>query len=168
MRLRCKPRARGTRALPGQARLDQSPGQAESISQLAQPERSDSLGAHASRVLFGRTEGAHIDFMSYEWFIALRYLRARRREAAMSVNTAIAVAGIALGVAALIVALALMVGFRSEVQDKIPCRYRSPQSPPIRQRRYRRLPGSRRKTQPGARRPSCRCNHLCAGPAQFG
>jgi lipoprotein-releasing system permease protein len=57
--------------------------------------------------------------MSYEWFIALRYLRARRREAAMSVNTAIAVAGIALGVAALIVALALMVGFRSEVQDKI-------------------------------------------------
>jgi len=57
--------------------------------------------------------------MSYEWFIALRYLKARRREAAMSVNTAIAVAGIALGVAALIVALALMVGFRSEVQDKI-------------------------------------------------
>jgi len=57
--------------------------------------------------------------MSYEWFIALRYLRARRRQATMSVNTAIAVCGIALGVAALIVALALMVGFRSEVQDRI-------------------------------------------------
>jgi hypothetical protein len=50
--------ARGTRALPGRASFDQSPGQAVSISQVAQSERSDSLGAHASRVLFGRTFGA--------------------------------------------------------------------------------------------------------------
>ncbi len=57
--------------------------------------------------------------MSYELFIALRYLRARRRQTAVSVITAIAVAGIALGVAALIVAQALIVGFRSDIQEKI-------------------------------------------------
>jgi len=57
--------------------------------------------------------------MGYELFIALRYLRARRRQAAVSVISGIATAGIAVGVAALIVALALMVGFRTEVQEKI-------------------------------------------------
>src|SRR5262245_60339297 len=57
--------------------------------------------------------------MSYELFIALRYLRARRRQAAVSVITAIAVAGITLGVAALIIAQALITGFRTDVQDKV-------------------------------------------------
>ncbi|MGH9755726.1 MAG: FtsX-like permease family protein [Blastocatellia bacterium] len=57
--------------------------------------------------------------MPYELFIALRYLRARRGQAAVSVITAIAVAGITLGVAALIVAQALITGFRDDVQDKI-------------------------------------------------
>jgi lipoprotein-releasing system permease protein len=57
--------------------------------------------------------------MPYELFIALRYLRARRRQAAVSVITAIAIAGITTGVAALIVALALFTGFRQEVQEKI-------------------------------------------------
>lgn len=57
--------------------------------------------------------------MSYELFIALRYLRAKRRQAAVSVITFVAVAGISVGVAALIVAQALIIGFRSDVQDKI-------------------------------------------------
>ncbi len=57
--------------------------------------------------------------MSYEIFIALRYLKARRRQAAISVITAIAVVGISVGVAALIVAQALITGFRSDVQEKI-------------------------------------------------
>lgn len=57
--------------------------------------------------------------MSYELFIALRYLRARRRQTAVSVITAIAVLGITVGVAALLVAMALIKGFRTEVQDKI-------------------------------------------------
>ena len=57
--------------------------------------------------------------MSFELFIALRYLRAKRRQAAVSVITGVAVAGIAVGVAALLVALALATGFREEVQDKI-------------------------------------------------
>ncbi len=57
--------------------------------------------------------------MPYELFIALRYLRAKRRQAAVSVITAVAVAGITLGVAALIVAQALITGFRDDVRDRI-------------------------------------------------
>src|SRR5262245_40217758 len=57
--------------------------------------------------------------MSYELFIAFRYLRAKRRQAAISFITGIAVAGISVGVAALIVAQALITGFRADVQDKI-------------------------------------------------
>ena len=57
--------------------------------------------------------------MPFELFIALRYLRARRQQTAVSVITAIAVAGITVGVAALIVAQAMIHGFRSDVQDKI-------------------------------------------------
>ncbi len=57
--------------------------------------------------------------VSYELFIALRYLKARRRQMAVSVITGIAIAGIALGVAALIVAQAMIAGFRSDIQDKI-------------------------------------------------
>ncbi len=56
--------------------------------------------------------------MPYELFIALRYLRARR-QSAISVITAIAIIGITVGVAALIVAQALATGFREEVQGKI-------------------------------------------------
>ncbi|HKE04377.1 MAG TPA: ABC transporter permease, partial [Blastocatellia bacterium] len=61
----------------------------------------------------------HSTHMPYELFIALRYLRAKRRQAAVSIITAIAVAGITLGVAALVVAQALITGFRADVQDKI-------------------------------------------------
>ncbi len=57
--------------------------------------------------------------MTFELFIALRYLRAKRRQATVSVITGVAIAGIAVGVAALLFALALATGFREEVQDKI-------------------------------------------------
>jgi lipoprotein-releasing system permease protein len=57
--------------------------------------------------------------MKYELFIALRYLRAKRRQAAVSVITAISIAGITLGVASLVIAQALITGFRADVQDKI-------------------------------------------------
>lgn len=57
--------------------------------------------------------------MRYELFIALRYLRAKRRQTAISAITAVAVLGIALGVAALIIAQALISGFRADVQEKL-------------------------------------------------
>jgi lipoprotein-releasing system permease protein len=55
----------------------------------------------------------------YELFIALRYLRAKRKQVMISVITVIAIAAVAMGVASLIVVLAMMTGFRQEFQAKI-------------------------------------------------
>jgi lipoprotein-releasing system permease protein len=55
----------------------------------------------------------------YELFIALRYLRAKRKQVVISVITFIAIAAVAAGVASLIVVLSMMTGFREEVQAKI-------------------------------------------------
>lgn len=57
--------------------------------------------------------------MPYELFIALRYLRAKRKQVMISVITVIAVAAVAAGVASLIVVLAMMTGFREEFQTRI-------------------------------------------------
>ena len=57
--------------------------------------------------------------MSFELFVARRYLTARRKQAFISVITLISVAGIAIGVAALVIAIALITGFQGDVQDKI-------------------------------------------------
>ncbi|HEY0547278.1 MAG TPA: ABC transporter permease [Pyrinomonadaceae bacterium] len=57
--------------------------------------------------------------MPYELFLALRYLYSRRRRPMARVTALAAIAGIAVGVAALIVALALAGGFRDEMRDKI-------------------------------------------------
>lgn len=54
-----------------------------------------------------------------EWFIGLRYLRARKRTRFVSFITLISVAGIALGVAALIVILSVMNGFEGELRDRL-------------------------------------------------
>ena len=57
--------------------------------------------------------------MNTELFIARRYLTARRKQAFVSVITFISVLGITIGVAALIIAIALITGFQQDVQDKI-------------------------------------------------
>jgi lipoprotein-releasing system permease protein len=57
--------------------------------------------------------------MSFELFIASRYLKARRKQAFISVITFISMLGIAIGVMALVIALALITGFQEDVQDKI-------------------------------------------------
>lgn len=57
--------------------------------------------------------------MPYELFLALRYLYSRRRRRLARVTALAAIVGIAFGVAALIVALALANGFRDEMRDKI-------------------------------------------------
>lgn len=57
--------------------------------------------------------------MPYELFIALRYLRAKRKQVMISVITVIAIAAVAAGVASLIIVLAMMTGFREEFQTKI-------------------------------------------------
>ena len=57
--------------------------------------------------------------MSYEFFVSLRYLRAKRKQVFVSVITFISVAGIFLGVAALIIVLAVMNGFETDLRNKI-------------------------------------------------
>jgi lipoprotein-releasing system permease protein len=57
--------------------------------------------------------------MSYEIFVGLRYLRAKRRHRTISLNTFVSVAGITLGVAALIGTLGIMTGFKEDLQSKI-------------------------------------------------
>ncbi len=57
--------------------------------------------------------------MRFELFIATRYLRAKRRQAFIGVITGISVAGVAAGVASLVVALAINNGFRQDLQQRL-------------------------------------------------
>jgi lipoprotein-releasing system permease protein len=58
-------------------------------------------------------------FAPFEWILASRYLRARRREGFISVISLFSFLGILLGVATLIVVMAVLNGFRAELLDKI-------------------------------------------------
>ncbi len=58
-------------------------------------------------------------FANFEWMIALRYLRSRRREGFVSVISGFSLVGIALGVATLIIVMAVMNGFRHELLSRI-------------------------------------------------
>lgn len=57
--------------------------------------------------------------MQFELFIAARYLRAKRRQAVVGIVTAISVAGVAAGVASLIIALAITNGMRRDMQERL-------------------------------------------------
>ena len=72
---------------------------------MAPVTRSEKTGTHA--------------FAGFEWMLAGRYLRTRRREGFVSVIAGFSFLGIMLGVATLIVVLSVMNGFRKELLDKI-------------------------------------------------
>ncbi len=57
--------------------------------------------------------------MSFEFFVAKRYLLARRKQAFISVISSFSILGVALGVAALIVVIGVMEGFSTDLRDKI-------------------------------------------------
>ena len=57
--------------------------------------------------------------MSFEWFVAKRYLRSPNRPAVLRLVTAFSVLGVAAGVATLVVALAMNSGFRETLQDRL-------------------------------------------------
>ena len=57
--------------------------------------------------------------MRFELFVALRYLKAKRRQAVISVITLISVLGVMAGVCALVVALAINNGFREELEARL-------------------------------------------------
>src|SRR5271155_5045036 len=58
-------------------------------------------------------------FSAFEWMLSLRYLRARRKEGFISVIAGFSFLGITLGVATLIIVMAVMNGFRQELLSKI-------------------------------------------------
>lgn len=57
--------------------------------------------------------------MTFELFIAARYLRAKRRQAVIGLVTVISIIGVAAGVASLIIALAINTGFRQDLQARL-------------------------------------------------
>jgi lipoprotein-releasing system permease protein len=57
--------------------------------------------------------------MSFSWFVALRYLTARRKQAFISLISFVSVLGVAVGVMALVIATALMTGVQGEMRDRI-------------------------------------------------
>lgn len=57
--------------------------------------------------------------MRFELFVATRYLRAKRRQAFIGVITGISIAGVAAGVASLVIALAINNGFRQDLQQRL-------------------------------------------------
>jgi len=57
--------------------------------------------------------------MPYELFIGLRYLMAKRKQFFISINSIISILGVALGVWALIIVLAVMNGFETDIKEKI-------------------------------------------------
>ena len=57
--------------------------------------------------------------MPYELFIGLRYLMAKRKQFFISINSIISILGVALGVTALIIVLAVMNGFEKDIKEKI-------------------------------------------------
>jgi lipoprotein-releasing system permease protein len=57
--------------------------------------------------------------LPFELFVALRYLLARRKQAFISLISAVSTLGVAVGVAALVLALALMTGLQGELRDRI-------------------------------------------------
>ena len=57
--------------------------------------------------------------LPYQIFIALRYLKTKKKQKGISVNTLISVGGVAVGVMALLVVLSVMSGFHEDLQKKI-------------------------------------------------
>ncbi|GFO81185.1 MAG: ABC transporter permease [Methyloceanibacter sp.] len=76
---------------------------------------SESIAGSSER----RTRTTTRAFAPFEWLVALRYLRARRKEGFISVIAGFSFFGIMLGVATLIIVMAVMNGFRQELFDKM-------------------------------------------------
>jgi len=57
--------------------------------------------------------------MKFELFVALRYLRSKKKERFISLITFISIAGVALGVTALIIVISVMAGFENDLKRKI-------------------------------------------------
>ena len=75
--------------------------------------------AEESRAADISAPGQTAPFAPFEWMLASRYLRARRKEGFISVIAGFSFLGITLGVATLIIVMAVMNGFRKDLFSKI-------------------------------------------------
>ncbi len=66
-----------------------------------------------------RKKSRSVVYSSYPLFIALRYLRSKKKHRGISFNTIISTAGVTLGVMALIIVLSVMSGFQDDLRNKI-------------------------------------------------
>ena len=57
--------------------------------------------------------------MSFEYFVGGRYLRARQKQAFINLITILSIAGVTVGVMALIVVIAVMTGFEADLKSRI-------------------------------------------------
>src|ERR1700677_4528752 len=85
---------------------------------LKPPESCETPGSHGDQSYMAESTGTH-PFSAFEWMLSLRYLRARRKEGFISVIAGFSFLGIMLGVATLIIVMAVMNGFCKELLDKI-------------------------------------------------
>jgi lipoprotein-releasing system permease protein len=77
------------------------------------------VSATAGNVTAGSSKSGTHAFAPFEWLLAFRYLRAKRKERFVSVISVISLLGIAIGVAVLIIVMAVMNGFRHELLSRI-------------------------------------------------
>jgi lipoprotein-releasing system permease protein len=77
------------------------------------------LTAVALEAPASQTTPATRAFSPFEWMVAFRYLRARKAQRSISVIAGFSFLGIVLGVAALIVVMSVMNGFRHDLMDKL-------------------------------------------------
>ena len=102
----------------------------------------------------------------FEFLMAFRYLRARRREGFVSVIAGFSLLGIALGVATLIIVMAVMNGFRSELLGRI-LGLEGHVSVSVLGHAFLTLPVSRSIAEPGPCAVSCaRCRRAGDGQCQ--
>jgi lipoprotein-releasing system permease protein len=66
-----------------------------------------------------KTDAVDGEAMSFEWFVAKRYLRSPNRPVILRLVTAFSILGVAAGVATLVIALAMNSGFRETLQDRL-------------------------------------------------
>ncbi len=78
--------------------------------------------------------------MTFEWLVALRYLRSPNRPAVLRIVTLLAVIGVAAGVTTLVIALSMNTGFRQAIRDRLLSVTAHVNLKPIGYRRDSRLP----------------------------
>lgn len=90
-----------------------------STTSASQTKTAGALSRAAARDVADGANGDTRPFSPFEWLLAMRYLRARRKEGFISVIAGFSFIGIMLGVATLIIVMAVMNGFRTELFGKI-------------------------------------------------